>query len=741
MTAAPPAETNRAAERPVRFVARRDLAVIPLEFRGRRYWHVKDPVSLRYYQLRDEEHFVWGLLNGQRSLREIVALAEARFPPRRLKESQLYGFFALLHREGLVLAVAADQGDRLLESGRRKRRDGLLAMATNPLAIRFRGVNPDRFLTWLNQRLAWLFRPGALAWLIVCLAGAALALIPHWSEFVASVPNADGFFRGDNLLWLAVALALVKIAHELAHGLACKHFSAECTELGLMLLVFTPCLYCNVSDAWTLPNKWQRILVGAAGMLAELALAAAATLVWRWTEPGVVHSLAVRVVLVGSLGTLLLNGNPLLRYDGYYVLADWLEIPNLQVQASDSLRRWAARLLLGIELNAQRLETSAPSPGLALYGLASLLYRIVVLVGIIWFMYSALVHNGFRALGGLFLMFAAGGVLVQAARRASTSMRDPSLWDRLPFTRRSWAAVALAILVVMLLFAPLPCRVSAPAVLRPRDQAAVYAPVAGELISAATEGQTVARGDVLATLSNRELTRELISLTGQRDVQVQQVANLRRRQVADPQLAAELLAAEKTLEAIDAQLLEQKALEERLSIKSPRAGVVIPPPARAADHREGMLSTWSGSPLQRRNRGAFIEPGTLLCYVGDPRHMEAVAVIDPSQVELVQVGQRVKVRLSGGPAVALSGEVAAISAMNLDRAPPELVATGELPDQPTSGRAEPPGKSSYEATIRLEPSTAALLPGVVGRARIDVESQSLWTRLRRWWGQTASTVD
>jgi putative peptide zinc metalloprotease protein len=730
-----------AAERPVRLAARRDVAAIPMEFRGRRYWHLKDPVSLRYYQLRDEEHFVWGLLNGTRSLREILMLAEARFAPRRLQETQLYSFVALLHREGLVTAGVTEQGDRLLERGRQKRREAWLATLANPLAIRFRGFNPDRLLGWASHRLAWLFRPIALVLLIVWMLGAVVTLVPRWGEFVASMLSAQTFFHGDSLLGLAVALALVKVVHELAHGLACNRFGAECTELGLMLLVFTPCLYCNVSDAWTLPNKWQRISISAAGILAELALAAGAVFVWHWTEPGAINSLAMRVVLVCSLGTLFLNGNPLLRYDGYYVLADWLEIPNLQSQASDSLRRLTLRLLFGIEARAGRLDTGPPSWRLALYGLASLVYRMVILVGIVWFLYAALVENGFRALAGLFLLAVVVTGMVQVGRRAWNWWRTPSNVEQIRVTPRRSAGLVLVAGVVALLLIPLPCRVRAPAVLRPRDQAAVYAKVGGQLVEAAEVGEEVAGDAVLVELRNLELAREITSLTGQHAVQVQEVQNLRRRHVGDPNIAAKLASAEKTLESLAAQLREQQLLAARLTVKSPRAGRVIPPPTRAPSRGKGMLSTWSGSPLERRNRGAHVEAGTLLCYVGDPHQMEAVAVIDPSEVELVHVGQRVHVHLAGGPAASLIGEVASISEMDLDAAPPELVASGDLPPPNDSTVSSAQAGGYYEAVIRLEPSSAELLPGVVGRARIDVAYQSLWKRFRRLLGQTLSSVD
>ena len=124
--------------------------------------------------------------------------------------------------------------------------------------------------------------------------------------------------------------------------MTCIRLGGQCRELGLMLLVFTPCLYCEVSDAWTFPSKWQRIAVSAAGIIVEIVLAALAALVWCFSGPGLLHSLAFAVMVVCSVSTLLFNGNPLMRYDGYYVLADLLEVPNLAEQSRAVVARFAA---------------------------------------------------------------------------------------------------------------------------------------------------------------------------------------------------------------------------------------------------------------------------------------------------------------------------------------------------------------------------------------------------------------
>lgn len=261
-------------------LARRDLEIVPIEYRGEPYWTVKDPVALRYYQLCEEEHFLLKLLDGRLSLDEIVARFEERFAPRRLRRSELAGFLAMLHREGLVAGVAPGQGEQLLIRASARRRQSWLAALGNVLAIRLPGINPDRLLSALTPQLAWIFSPAFFILGVMLMAAAATVTLVNFGTLIERLPRLTEFLGPSNLVWLAVSLALVKTLHELGHAVTCKYFGGECNRLGIMLLVFTPALYCDVSDAWMFRDRWRRIAVSAAGVAVELVLAAVATLVW-----------------------------------------------------------------------------------------------------------------------------------------------------------------------------------------------------------------------------------------------------------------------------------------------------------------------------------------------------------------------------------------------------------------------------------------------------------------------------
>src|SRR5262249_16931568 len=211
------------------------------------------------------------------------------------------------------------------------------------------------------------------------MLAAALLVATHFTTSRSKLPDYHVFFSFKSVVYLYVALGAVKIIHEFGHGLSCKHFGGEVHEMGALFLCFSPALYCNVSDAWVLPNKWHRIIISAAGIYVELIIAALATVVW-WNTPSqpFVNNLALSPMGLCSVSTVVFNANPLMRYDGYYVLADWLEIPNLRERSNRFLSNLVLEHCLGVEVQ--------PEPYMALwrrilfvvYAIASYLYKWLV---------------------------------------------------------------------------------------------------------------------------------------------------------------------------------------------------------------------------------------------------------------------------------------------------------------------------------------------------------------------------
>jgi putative peptide zinc metalloprotease protein len=734
MIADHPATSSSA--RPLPLLMRRDLEIRAMRMRGRPVWVVKDPVAMRYYQLREEEYFVLRLLDGRTSSEEIQALFERRFAPRQLEPARLHAFLSRLHREGMIVSQSPGQGAELLVRRKRLARQVWIEAVSNVLALRLRGVDPNRFLGRLAPLAGWMFSRWFLAASLMLMAAALGLVAVHFDTLRMRLPDFHAFFSAHNLIWLAVAVALAKVLHELGHALTCRHFGGECHEIGIMFLVFTPCLYCNVSDAWMMTNKWRRIAIGAAGMWVEMMLASVATFVWWWTGPGLLNGLCLDLMFVCSASTLLFNGNPLLKYDGYYILSDLVEVPNLQEQSSRVVRRWWIRWAFGIEQPADRLAPDEGRGWLALYSIASTAYRLFVVVAILWFLGRVLKPYGLDVIAQAAGLLVIGGMVAMPLMRSARWIRDHQRNENLNWARFITRGGLVAAGIGALASIPLPRHLSAPAVLEPSGANRVYVTVPGTLLEAVAAGESVRSGQTIARLENLDLEMELTRLQGQRDRQALHLKNLRGQQGADPAAAAQIPTAEETLADIETRLAERRRDRERLSLTAPQDGTVLPPHRQSPQTAPDELPTWTDTPLDPRNRGAYLETGTVVCLVGDPKRLEATLVIDQADIDLIRVGQKVRLRLDELPDESLTGTIAAIGELDLKVAPRELVIAGDLPSRIDESGTPRPLNTSYQARVELDPERHRLQSGAPGRAKIYAEPQSIAQRLMRYLRQT-----
>ena len=722
-------------DRPVMLRMRPDLLFHPRESRGSRWWVVKDPVALTYFQLQEEEVAILRMLDGRTSLAQIEQAFLERFAPLRLRSEQITAFLSRLHQMGLVVSNASGQARQLSGQFYRDRRRARMAAAMNPLAIRVGAVDPEPFLAWFAPKVAWLFSFWFLSGCLAMSLSALLLVAVQFNEFQTRLPDLQTFLAPGNLAWLAVALMIVKVVHELGHALACKRFGGECHEIGLLLLVFTPCLYCDVSDAWLIPSKWRRIAVSAAGMIVELVLAGLCTFLWWFTTPGLLNSLFLNMVVVCSVGTVLFNGNPLLRYDGYYVLSDLLGIPNLGSRSRALVWGTLCRWSLGIESFGDRsLPGFLPRLLLACYGVAAMLYRWFVVAVVLWICYRALVPYGLEVVAGTIAMVVLVGMMVPLVKNAHQYLQNPANRSRIRRRRAYVVAGLLLLAAAAALWIPLPYRVSGPAVLYPEDARRVYVTVAGTLEDTTAAGCFVEQGDCVARLINREVDREVIELAGRRHQQAVQLQSLQARRVDEPQFASQMPAVQQALLDLDEQLAYRRQDQERLSISAPVSGTIIPPPIEPDQfYQPGVLPGRIGSPLETRAVGSYLQVGELLCLIGDPNRLEAILTIDQADWPYVCQGQRVRLLLDELPGKVLMGRVADLSQIDLKVAPRELAGQSELAIRRDNEGIARPATTSYQVRVRMENCDVPLRVGTRGRGKVLVAPQPLGTRIYRSW--------
>lgn len=639
----------------VPFRLRRDIKARRIDLGKNADWVIQDPLSRNYFYFSDAEYCILKLLDGKRCWGELLSDVSRRLKPQFIEIESLARFIAEAKSKGLVEAIEPNtRNDKSVSMRPSAVTRNEAPWWHQPLAIRLPGIYPDPYLQRYFGDQSWLARLGLSA-SVFWVSAVILWLIAG----VVAISHLDSLVTELNLLAIAppvrhvllffVCIGLTKILHELGHAVACKLLGGECREIGVMFLMAVPCLYCDVSDAWMMPSRWKRMLTSAAGMIVEITLAAVAMIAWALMTPGPWRDAALMVAMIGSVNTVLINGNPLLRYDGYFIFADWVRVPNLGYEALETLRDVVRKLVWGRErIDGESTEDEsrpASTRFLVSYALASAVYRYVMLMAIVYAIYRV------TASQGLAWMAIAAGLIIFGRNQLHwwRSIAKVPIDHGISNTSRfRWIVIRglVVALMVWLWFMPFSRTVTAPIEIRPAGQQDLYVTTAGRIESAMSAGAKVKPGDVVLQLVNESATRELKSLETDRRALVAKAETLKLQQSGQRNVSAEIAAIESAIESLDQRMKWQLDQIERLAIRAPSTGIVYSPPSRPATRRDRMIDhaaeSWSGSPLAMENVGAWLDIGTLVATVGHEQKREAIVMVDQSQIEWVRQGQRVE---------------------------------------------------------------------------------------------------
>ena len=441
-------------------------------YRGEIWYVVEDRVAGKYHRFNPNSYRVIGLLDGERSLQAVWDRLSASMDERTPNQDELVTLFGRLYAADLIQCDVTPDVAELFERGGKQRRSKILQRFANPVSLRFPLVDPDAWLGRVVAAAGPLARmPGLLIWLAVVIP--ALVLAPsHWRELTGNIN--ERLLAVDNLVLLAILFPLLKAAHEIGHGLAAKRFGGEVHEMGVMLLVFFPVPYVDASSSSAFESRWPRMLVGAAGMLTELFIAAVAFFLWLALEPGFARSLAFNVIVLASLTTLLFNANPLLRYDGYYIFADAIESPNLGQRANEYWGYLLRRHIFGQHQAEPPSGTRGERRWFIAYAPLAFAYRMFVLFSI-----AVFVASGYFFIGVLLALWGlVASLVIPWSRGLKRLAGDPALEPHAGRVRRVlWAGGTL--LVLLLFVIPLPHHSMATGVVWPSDNAVLRASGAG----------------------------------------------------------------------------------------------------------------------------------------------------------------------------------------------------------------------------------------------------------------------
>ncbi len=585
--------------------------------RGERWYLLSNEAAGVHHRVNDSAYQFIGRCDGRYTVAQVWHSLAQRQGDAVLTQQEVIQIMVQLEQRDLLQCEHTAETDALFASrGQRKARQ---RYSLNPFAFRLPLGDPSVWLARLDPLGRWLFRPAVMwLWLAVVVI-AALAAGSHWNALYAYGQQHLLSPRYLVLSWLL--FPVIKALHELGHALAVRRWGGEVHEFGIGLFMLVPAPYVDASGASGFSGRAERVVVSAAGIMVELALAALALALWLATQPGLVNDLAFAVMFIGAVSTLLFNGNPLLRYDGYYGLCDAFDLPNL---ASRSGQYWGHLLRRGL-LRAQSMAP-ALGPGerkwLLAYAPLSLAYRLLLSISLVFYA------------GSYWLVL---GLLAAAYMGFAVILRPLISWVRQTFaltpegparTRLRNAMVAAGVGLGLLLFVlPVPLSTVAPAVVWLPEQAQVRPEVDGFIRSLPVrDGETVAVGQLLAVLDNPELHTERDKIASR--VQALQ-ADRFQLLLRDPTGAQNLA------EEIERTVAELKRAGERIAQLEVRAGVA------------GTLSL----PRYADLPGSFVRRGTPIGYVLQSADIRVRAGVSQDRAYLVRHHTRdVQVRLADATA-------------------------------------------------------------------------------------------
>ncbi len=605
---------------------RQHARVLRQHYRGALWYLLQDRITGQFHRFTPEAYEIIGRLDGRRSVQQVWEDACARLGDLMPTQAQVIALLGQLQQADLIQADRLPDVGRMHKRGRSARLRRQLQRTGSPLGFYIPLLDPERFLNATQRFVAPLFSAwGLLLWLAVVLGGMALGAA-HWQALSANF--ADQVFSGQNLMLMALVYPVVKVLHELGHAYAVKRWGGEVHELGVMLMVFYPVPYVDASAAVAFHSRRQRAVVGAAGMMVELALAALAVVVWVAAEPGPLRAMAANVLMLAGISTLFFNGNPLLRFDAYYILSDLLGIPNLAQRGPQQIGYLLASRVFG----ARGMVPVAASPGesrwLVGYALLSFGYRLSVVMAI-----ALLIATQFFLVGVLLALWSLTAALVWPALKM---LRRPLVDHRL--RPRRWRIYglgggALALLLALLLVVPLPLATRAEGVVWGGEEAVLRARSPGFVATVlAQPGLPVARGTPLVQLRDPELEERV-------PVMEAELTRAEREFQAAQADANQVMALQESLRFLREQLERARRQKAELLMQADQAGDFLLP--AAADLP-----------------GQYFKRGDRLGYVADPAALHVAVLVREGDIDAVRDRtEAVEVRFAANPLRALPATI------------------------------------------------------------------------------------
>jgi putative peptide zinc metalloprotease protein len=687
---------------------RADLEISRHIFHGDSFYVVRDPVTFQSHTVSAIDYQILIRLNKSISLGEVFETLTAQGTLTTDREKDFFGFILTLQHLGF-LHLPITNGKVLYKRYQQrqdaKRRGKLLSF----LFVRVPLVNPDAFLDRTVKYVRPLFTRFAFACWVVVMCACGLLFVNRWNEFISPVQSV---LAARNLLLLGALLVGLKVLHELGHAYACKVFGGKVPEMGAFFILFTPCAYVDASAAWGFPNRIHRIIVSLAGMYIESMIAACALLVWSWTSPSFLHSCAHHVILLAGVMTFAMNLNPLMRYDGYYVLSDLLNIPNLRSRSYTQVAVIFKRLVLGVRQpqNAFRLMMRIT---LFVYGVAAIQYRVVLVLAI-----CAIIAFKFHIPG-----LVAAALYLSSMLLGNIKKLTLYLWkspETAPVRRR---AVVLSLIVLIgiplgLMAVPFRRIQHLQGVVVAEDETRIYAAASGFMTpGSAKPGTTVVTGDAIFRLENIEISGNVRRAEAELEL-LRLQSRIEQRQSRDRVSPSEHKVAKMRT------LLEQANKDsESLIVRSPADGTVID--VKHTNH--------SGQFIKQGNHVATLIFGQWM--------IRCLATAENIADMQARVGKPVRIRILANLSHDIEGTIFRISEMGskkIESLSLTQLGHGTIPVSPLTQEASEP---YYQIFIQLADNEGHLLRhGMIAQVCYESNKETYGNRFIRSCRQFISSL-
>ncbi|MBW1915007.1 MAG: hypothetical protein JRI86_08735 [Deltaproteobacteria bacterium] len=675
-------------------------------FRGETWYVVYDPFNNNFFRLRPEAYDFISHLRTDRTVEEIWEEGLKRNPDDTPGQEDVLQLLTQLYYSNLLYFEMPADSAKLFERYKKRRQREIQSKLLSIMFIRIPLFDPENLLKRLLPFIRLVFSGyGAVLWLLVVgFAGKSV-----FDRFDMAVHQVQGILAPDNLFLLYIGVVLVKSLHEFGHAMTCRRFGGEVHTMGVMLLIFTPLPYMDATSSWSFRSRWQRALVGASGMIMEIFAAGIATFVWAYTGAGTLHSLAYNIMFIASISTLLFNANPLLRFDGYYILSDLLDIPNLTTRAMQHLRHLAERYLFGCRNSFSPAQTGNEAFFLTVFSILSGIYRIVVFTGIILFVADKFLLAG--------LVMAVICVISWGIMPPYRLVRYLAASPRIAKTRFRAIGVsvtAAAILVFFLAVCPFPKRFRAPGILEAVNYVQVVNKAPGYVKSVfVAPGSKVTLGMPLIQLGDTELGIELKRAKAQKDEVHALLMKARSDEIAD------LKPLRSRLETIEKKLEDLGEQEANLIVRARQDGIWMAPPASEL-------------------KGTWVPKGAMLGEIVDHRKFRFSTVVNQDDAaNLFAEGiNRVDVRLYGHEGINIKAGNLQIIPFQHEKLPSAALgwyAGGEVAVSASDDTGLQASEPFFQIYADVIPDSDVLfLHGRAGKLRFSMDHEPLLVQL--WQG-------